>query len=45
MGGFQGKTTGSSIQKKIKMLRAEGIEINGGKIKNFEKVLFRFSRL
>jgi len=43
MGGFQGKTSGISIQRKIKMLRAEGIEINGGKIMNFEKVLFRFS--
>jgi hypothetical protein len=44
MGGFQGKTSGSSIDRKIKMLRAEGIEINSGKIKNFEKVLFRFSQ-
>jgi len=43
MGGFQGKTSGVSIEKKIKMLEAEGIEINGGKIKNFEKILFRFS--
>jgi hypothetical protein len=44
MGGFQGKTSGSSIDRKTKMLRAEGIEIRGGKIKNFEKVLFRFSQ-
>jgi hypothetical protein len=43
MGGFQGKTSGISIQRKIKMLTAEGVEISGGKIKNFEKVLFRFS--
>jgi hypothetical protein len=26
------------------MLKAEGIEINSGKIKNFEKILFRFPR-
>jgi len=45
MGGFQGKTSGSSIQKKIKMLRAEGVEIKDGKIKNFDKILFRFSQL
>jgi len=43
MGGFEGKTSGNSIQRKIKMLRAEGIEINGDKIMNFEKILFRFS--
>ena len=43
IGGFEGKTSGVSIEKKIKMLKAEGIEINGGKIKNFEKILFRFS--
>jgi hypothetical protein len=42
MGGFQGKTSGISIQRKIKMLKAEGIEFNGEKIKNFENVLFRF---
>jgi len=43
MGGFEGKTSGISIQRKIKMLKAEGVEIKGGKIKNFEKILFRFS--
>ena len=43
IGGFQGKTSGASIKKKIQMLKAEGIEINSGKIKNFEKILFRFS--
>ncbi len=43
MGGFEGKTSGISIQRKIQMLKAEGIEIKGGKIENFEKVLFRFS--
>jgi len=43
MGGFEGKTSGTSIQRKIKMLEAEGIKINSGKIENFKKVLFRFS--
>jgi hypothetical protein len=27
------------------MLKDEGIEVHGGKIKNFEEVLFRFSLL
>ena len=43
IGGFQGKTLGPSIQKKIKMLKEEGIEFRDGKIKDFEKVLYRFS--
>ena len=43
IGGFQGKTSGTAIQKKIKMLKNEGVEFRGGKIKNFEEVLFRFS--
>jgi len=43
MGGFQGKTSGASIQRKIKMLKNEGVEIRDGKIENFEKILFRFS--
>jgi hypothetical protein len=43
IGGFQGKTSGAAVQKKIKMLKDEGIEVQGGKIKDFEDVLFRFS--
>ena len=43
IGGFQGKTSGEAIQKKIKMLKEEGIVFKGDKIVNFEKVLFRFS--
>jgi hypothetical protein len=43
IGGFKGKTSGAAIQEKIKMLENEGVEIHGGKVKNFEAVLFRFS--
>lgn len=43
IGGFQGKTSGTAIQKKLKMLKEEGIEFHGEKVKNFEKVLYRFS--
>jgi hypothetical protein len=42
MGGFEGHTSGRSIQRKIKMLKAEGVDISGGKIRDFEKILFRF---
>jgi methylated-DNA-[protein]-cysteine S-methyltransferase len=42
IGGFQGKSSGAAIQKKMNLLKEEGIEFNGGKVKNFEKVLFRF---
>ncbi|MDD5086584.1 MAG: MGMT family protein [Candidatus Nanoarchaeia archaeon] len=33
---------GGGIRKKIKLLEKEGINIETKKIKNFEKVLFRF---
>ena len=38
-----GKTSGAAIQKKMKMLKDEGIEFHGSRIKNFEEILFRFS--
>jgi hypothetical protein len=43
IGGFKGKTSGTAIQQKIKMLKNEGIEFHEGRIKNFEEILFRFS--
>ena len=42
VGGFGGKTSGKTVEKKIQMLRNEDVEIKNGKIINFEKVLFRF---
>lgn len=42
IGGFMGETTGESIHKKIGLLRDEGVEVVYGKIKDFEKVVFRF---
>ena len=42
VGGFGGKTSGKTVEKKIQMLRKEDVEIKNGKIINFEKVLFRF---
>lgn len=42
IGGFRGKRSGTAIEEKIKMLRDEGIEFNGDRIKNFKEILFRF---
>ena len=45
MGGFKGKTAGAAVEEKIKRLTEEGIEIQGGRIIDFDRVLFRFSKL
>ena len=42
IGGFKGNTSGAAVQEKIKMLKDEGIEFHGGRVKNFEEILFRF---
>lgn len=42
IGGFEGKTSGKQIEKKIKLLKKDGIEIKDGKVVNFESVLFEF---
>lgn len=42
IGGFAGQTTGKKIKEKISLLKKEGIEFQGNKIKYFENVLFRF---
>jgi hypothetical protein len=36
---------GAAIREKINMLKGEGIEIHGGRIKNFDEVLYRFPKL
>jgi len=43
IGGFMGKTTGTQIQKKIALLQKEGVAIEGNRIMNFEKHMYRFS--
>jgi methylated-DNA-[protein]-cysteine S-methyltransferase len=43
LGGFMGKTTGLTIDKKIKMLEEEGITILKCKIHNFPSVFYSFS--
>lgn len=42
IGGFKGEKTGESVSEKIVLLRNEGVEIVGGKVKNFESVLYIF---
>lgn len=42
IGGFMGKNKGKQISKKINLLKKEGIEFKGKKIKNFNKLLFKF---
>jgi len=42
IGGFMGKKDGPTVMKKKKMLEAEGIVFDGDKVRDFEKVLFRF---
>ncbi|MEK6916823.1 MAG: MGMT family protein [Nanoarchaeota archaeon] len=43
IGGFCGHTKGKEITRKISMLKNEGIEFNGNKIKNFKEVLYKFT--
>jgi O-6-methylguanine DNA methyltransferase len=42
IGGFGGKTSGKTIEKRIRLLRKEGVEVRDRKIVDFEKVLFKF---
>jgi len=41
IGGFGGKTSGKSVERKIRLLKKEGVKVKNGKIVGFEKVLFR----
>jgi len=43
IGGFSGKRKGKQIQRKKALLKKEGIEFVGDKVRNFKKVLFRLS--
>ncbi len=42
IGGFMGHTSGKEIERKIRMLRSEGIGVTGKKINDFKKILFTF---
>lgn len=42
IGGFMGQRKGESIAEKIVRLRNEGVFTENGKVKDFEKVLYKF---
>jgi O-6-methylguanine DNA methyltransferase len=42
VGGFGGKTSGKTVEKKIQMLKKENVQIDRGKIVDFARVLYRF---
>ena len=42
VGGFGGKTSGKTVEKKVQLLREENVEIRNGRIIDFERVLFSF---
>ena len=42
VGGFGGRTSGANINRKIRMLRRENVKVENGRVRNFEKVLFKF---
>ncbi|PIS09088.1 cysteine methyltransferase [Candidatus Beckwithbacteria bacterium CG10_big_fil_rev_8_21_14_0_10_34_10] len=43
IGGFNGKTKGKEILKKISLLKKEGVKIKENKVLNFKTILFTFS--
>lgn len=42
LGGYMGKTTGETLQKKIALLKKEGVEVKDNKVLNFNNILYRF---
>ncbi|MEM2226591.1 MAG: MGMT family protein [Candidatus Bathyarchaeia archaeon] len=42
VGGYMGRASGAQVERKIRILREEGVEVEDGKILNFERILFRF---
>jgi O-6-methylguanine DNA methyltransferase len=42
IGGFAGKSSGKTVERKIKMLTREKVEIMRGKVVDLDKFLFKF---
>jgi len=42
LGGFNGQRTGKQLEKKIRLLKSEGVKVVENKIKNFKDVFWRF---
>ncbi len=43
IGGFMGKTNGDEINKKIRLLKLEGVSIEKNKVKDFPNVFYNFT--
>ncbi len=41
LGGFMGQKTGKCLSKKVALLQKEGIQVQDGKIMNFEQKIWR----
>jgi len=42
IGGFGGETSGKTVERKIRLLTKENVEVKNGRIVDFKKVLFKF---
>ena len=42
VGGFGGETSGKTVEKKIRLLRKENVQVKNGRIVDFRRMLFRF---
>jgi len=42
IGGYGGKTSGKAVERKMRMLREEGVEVKDGRIVDFQKAVFGF---
>jgi O-6-methylguanine DNA methyltransferase len=42
VGGFGGETSGKTVERKIRLLRKEKVEVKNGRIVDFRRVLFKF---
>ncbi len=42
IGGFAGKMSGKTVQRKAELLRKEGVQVKDGRIVNFDRILFKF---
>ena len=42
IGGFSGRTSGSAIDRKVALLRKEGVKVKEGVIQNFKDIAYHF---
>jgi methylated-DNA-[protein]-cysteine S-methyltransferase len=44
IGGFHGATEGPQVRRKVRLLAKEGVRVERGRIRGFERSLYRFTR-